>query len=210
MGKISYKTYRLGRFKLLDVRKREGKRAPGKYKIDKADVLVLPNGKRMLLGKFLSITGGSKLLKTPKGNAYRFSSRRSFKAFKKRFSAAYRSRGKRIARYLAKGTPKSLPDAVRNRRVIVLGNEKLSYIMGNRRRTMTVKVYRIHRDDLLAQRWARGFAGFAGHRFIRGRNTGNIYIVPRQKIIAKLQGKGLTWAQASKAYATLRSRYLRR
>ena len=214
MGKISYKSYRLGTFKLLDVRKRAGKRAPGKNKIDKADVLVLPNGKRMQLGKFLAITGGMKLLKPQKGTAYRFSSRRSLKAFKKRFSTAYQRRGKKIARYLAKGMPKSLPDAIKQRRVIVLGNERLTYVVRSvggrtvRRRTMTVKVHRIHGDDLLAQKWARGFAGFAGQRFVRGRRTRNIYILPRGRIITKLQGKGLTWAQASKAYASLRSRYL--
>ena len=210
MGKVSYKTYKVGNFKLLDVRKRDGKRAPGKNKIDKADVLVLPNGKRMQLGKFLSITGGMNLLKPKRGTAYRFSSRRSLKAFKKRFSAAYRSRGRRIARYMAMGVPKSLPDAIQQKRVVAFRNEKLAYFKGHVRKTMSITVYRIHRDDLLARKWARGFAGFVGSAFIRGRRTGNTYILPRRQIMNKLQGKGLTWAKASRVYSLMRSRYLRR
>jgi len=178
-----YTAHQLGQFKLLDVQQREGARAEGRGTLDAADVIVLPNGKKMPLGEFLAMTGGSHLLKPPPGMpSYRFDSRK-FSLFKSKFIAAYRGRAALIANYLTKGRPESIADAVATRRVLKRPTEKASFIARSVRKVVTFVAYKIHRDDIPAQQFfrAQGFDVVPGSKWFTAFRPSDIR---RQMIVA--------------------------
>ncbi len=171
-----YTSYQLGQFKLLDVQRREGARAEGRGKLDAADVIVLPNGKKMPLGQFLAMTGGAHLLKPSPGmSAYRFDSRR-FAQFKSKFNAAYRGRGVLIANYLTKGRPQSIEDAVARGRAIKRPSEQVRFFAGSRHKIISFAAYKIRRDDIPAQQFfrAQGFEVVPGAKWFTAFRSSDI------------------------------------